>query len=38
MNIQSSDPREALKIIKQIIAEDENPDEIMVIYNFSDYK
>ena len=34
MNIQSSDPREALKIIKQIIAEDENPDEIMVIYNF----
>ena len=38
MNIQSSDPREALKIIKQIIAEDENPYEIMVIYNFSDYK
>ena len=35
MSMQSSNPLEALERIKKIIAEDENPDEIMVIYNFT---
>ena len=35
MSMQSSNPRKALERIKKIIAEDENPDEIMVIYNFT---
>lgn len=38
MNMPSSDPYKVLERVKQIIAEDENPDEIMVIYNFSYYK
>ena len=38
MNMPSSDPYKVLERVKQIIAEDENPDEIMVIYNFSDNK
>ena len=35
MSMQSSDPRGALKRVKQMIEEDENPEEIMVIYNFT---
>ena len=35
MSMQSSDPRGALKRVKQMIEEDENPKEIMVIYNFT---